>query len=78
MKSAKKLSKALIVIIIVGIGLLNNINKPSDVFYSLNPFYNEEYSLSEKRDSNKTNEIKLFDFTKKVILAGFKHLFPSL
>jgi hypothetical protein len=78
MKTAKKLSKALIVIIIVGIGFLNNITKPASAFYSINPFYTEEYCLSEKKDSNKTNEIKLFDFAKKVILAGFIHLFPSL
>ena len=68
MKKAGKLFKALIVILVVGIGLISNLNKSTGTFYKFSPF----------SDSVKLNESRLYIFTKKIIDSGIKQFFPNL
>ena len=78
MKKTEKIVKALVVILIVGIGLVSNMNKPSGISCHFSPFYMGIESSSEKNDSVKTNESKLYIFTKKIIDSGIHQLFPNL
>ena len=78
MKKAEKTTKALVVILIVGIGLVSNINKTSGISCHFSPFYMGIESGTEKNDSVKANESKLYIFTKKIIDSGIKQLFPTL
>ena len=78
MKKTEKITKAVVVILIVGIGLLSNMNKQSGISYYFSPFYIGIESGSEKNDSVKVNENKLYIFTKKIIDSGIKQLFPTL
>ena len=78
MKKVEKLSKALIVILIVGIGLISNINKSTGIFYNFSPFSVGIENSTEKNDSVKLNENRLYIFTKKIIDLGIKQFFPNL
>jgi len=78
MKKAGKLFKALIVILVVGIGLISNLNKSTGTFYKFSPFSVGIENSTEKNDSVKLNESRLYIFTKKIIDSGIKQFFPNL
>lgn len=78
MKKFEKLCKALVVMLIVGIGLFHNANKKSDFLNSYNPFTITFESESIKNDSVKTNESSLYIYTKKIIDSSIKRLISNL
>ena len=78
MKKINKLIKALVVTLIVGVGLLGNINKQSGISDCFSPFYIGFESRTERNDTVKANESKLYIFTKKMIDSGLKQFFPNL
>ena len=78
MKKIEKFGKAVVVIFIVGIGLLQNINKHSRFFYSDNYFSINLENKEIKTDSTKTADSKLYIYAKKMIDSGIKYLVNNL
>ncbi len=76
MKKGERIYKAIIVILIVGIGLINNINKTTGNYYCYTPFHLEITNQTQRNDSVKTNESRLYILTKKIIDTGIKYLIP--
>lgn len=70
--------KALAVIIIVGIGLVQNISKKMGVNDVFNP-YNLSWSTeSVKADTTQSANSSLFIYTKKIISTGISRLISNL
>jgi len=76
MKKGERIYKALIVILIVGIGLINNINKITSNYYCYTPFHLEITNQTQRNDSVKTNESRIYILTKRIIDTGIKYLIP--
>ena len=78
MKKTEKFGKALVVVIVVGIGLMHNINKKSHILNSYNPFSFSIENQSIKTDSTKTEESSLYIYTKKIINSSIQRLISNL
>ncbi len=70
MKDIKKQIKALIIIVIVGIGLIKNNPKSSSLMFSFNPFFQNDKIESLAKDTSNTNENKMLKFSRKFINAS--------
>ena len=73
----KKFGKAVVVIIIVGIGLVHNFNKKT-VFWGSNNYFPIYNNQDIKADTAKYNDSKLFIYTKKMIDSGISYLISNL
>jgi uncharacterized protein YxeA len=78
MKKIEKFTKALVVIIIVGIGMVHNINKQTRFFNSDNYFSLNLKNQEIKTDTTKNNESKLYIYTKQIINSSIKYLINNL
>lgn len=84
MEKENKTIKAIVVILVVGIGLFHNIDKKSFLYEQLNTASTSLNNDSEKSDSlqvnenNQVNENKLFIYTKKIIDSGIEHLISNI
>jgi len=84
MEKENKTIKAIVVILVVGIGLFHNIDKKSFLYEQLNPASTSLNNDSEKSDSlqinenNQVTENKLFIYTKKIIDSGIEHLISNI
>jgi uncharacterized protein YxeA len=78
MKKIEKFTKALVVIIIVGIGMVHNINKQTRFFNSDNYFSLNLKNQEIKTDTTKNNESKLYIYTNQIINSSIKYLINNL
>ncbi len=78
MEKTKKISQALVVIIVVGIGLIHNVYTKTNHLNPYNPFSFSIENQAIKADSLKNNENSLYVYTKKIIDSGIKRLISNL
>lgn len=78
MKRDNKTIKAVVVILVVGIGLFHNIDKNSFLYEQIKSVSISMDSNSVKPDSLPGNESKLFIYTKKIIDSGIQHLISTI
>lgn len=78
MKKENKAAQAMVVILVVGIGLLHNVDKKSYLFNRINPMSISLESNSDKSDSLEVKENNLFIYTTKIINSGIQHLISNL
>jgi hypothetical protein len=78
MKSPKRITKAAVVILIVGVGLFYNLStKISTNCFKITSSINAE-EASLKSDSIKSSDNKLFIYTKNIISEVIHHLISNL
>lgn len=78
MKTSQRIPKAIVVILVIGIGLLHNMKNKSII---MEPFreMTDEFERSQiKSDTAQTNQNKLFIYTKSIINSGIQHLISNL
>ena len=78
MRKDNKTVKALVVILVVGIGMLHNVNKNSFLYQQFRPGTVSLENNSDKSDSLQVKENKLFIYTKKIIDSGIQHLISNI
>ena len=78
MKKGKRITQALVVIIVVGIGYVHNLDKKSVLYEQL---LTKTVSLeggNDKTDSLQVKENKLYIYTKDLIDSSIQHLIINL
>jgi len=78
MRKDNRTVKAVVVILVVGIGLFHNLNKHSFLSEQLKFVTVRMDNYSENTDSLEVKENKLFIYTKKIIDSGIQHLISRL
>jgi len=78
MKTPKRITKAIAVIIIVGIGLFYNLNKKITMSGFMNSSTITLNDTSIKSDSLRSGENRLFIYTRNIINEGIHHLISNL
>lgn len=78
MKKDKRIIQAIVVIIIVGIGWLNNLDRNSFMYKQINPVTADWSNNIEKPDTLQANESSFYTFTRDIIKSGIDHLISNL
>jgi hypothetical protein len=77
MKTTNRNLKAIVVIVIIGLGLLHNMENKSILVQSFSQA-TEEWENSAETDTVKTSENKLFVYTRSIIKTSIQHLISNL
>lgn len=78
MKKENKTVKAIVVVVIVGIGLLHNLNKQSFLYKQLEFAAVNKENYTEKTDSLPLKGNKLFIYTIKITNSAIQHLISGI
>jgi hypothetical protein len=78
MKKGKRITQALVVIIIVGIGWVRNLDKKSFIYEQLRTKTVSLESANNKIDSLQVKENIIYIFTKDLIGSSIQHLILNL
>ena len=78
MKKDNKTAKAIVVILVVGIGMFHNADKNSFLIKQLNPVSVSLENNSDKTESMQVKESKLFIYTKRIIDSCVQHLISRI
>ena len=78
MKTINRLCKAAVVIVIVGIGLVHNLNKTSIFSKSLNTVSVQLENDILANDTLKVNENRFLNYSKSVIKSSIQQLISNL
>lgn len=78
MKKDKKTVKAIVVILVVGIGMFHNADKNSFLIKQLNPVSVSQGNDSDNPESMQVKESKLFIYTKGIIDSCVQHLISRI
>lgn len=78
MKTKNRFSKAFVVIVIVGIGLFQNINNQSFISQPLSIVTQEIENDISQGDTVRVDENKIYKFTKSLIKSSIQQLIYNL
>jgi len=78
MKTSQRIPKAIVVVVIVGIGLLHNMKDKSIVMEPLREMTAELDKSRLESDSVQTNESSLFSYTKAFLNSSIHQLISNL
>jgi len=78
MKATQRISKAIVVIIVVGIGLLHNMKEKSIVMEPFREMTAEFEKSQLKSDTVQSGESKLFLYTKSIINTTIQKLISTI
>jgi len=78
MKKDKKIIQAIVVIIIVGIGWIQNLDKKSFLYEQFRPVAVNLVGNNDKTDSLQVNDDNLYLFTKDILNSSIQHLISNL
>jgi hypothetical protein len=78
MKKGKRITQALVVIIVVGIGCVHNLDKKSFIYEQLRTKTVSLESGNDKTDSLQVKENNIYIFTKNLIGSSIQHLILNL
>lgn len=78
MKKGNKTAKAIVVILVVGIGMFHNADKNSFPINQLNPVSVSLENDSDNSESMQVKESKLFIYTKRIIDSCVQHLISRI
>lgn len=77
MKTTNRIPKAIAIVILLGFGLVQNIENKYILAQSINQA-TEEWENAEVSDTLKTSENKLFIFTRSIIKTSIQHLISNI
>jgi hypothetical protein len=78
MRKVNRTIKALVVILVVGIGLFHNVNKHSFLYEQIKSVsVNTDENLG-KSDSLQVKESNFYIYTKRIIDSGIQHLISTI
>jgi len=77
MKTTNRIPKAIAIIVILGLGLVHNLDNKEFLTKSFNEG-TEEWENAEVSDTLKTSENKLFIFTRSIIKTSIQHLISNI
>ena len=78
MKKGKRITQALVVILVVGIGYVRNLDKKSFIYEQLRTKTVSLESGKDKADSLQVKENNIYIFTKNLIGSSIQHLILNL
>jgi len=77
MKTTNRIPKAIAVVVLLGFGLVHNIDNKYILAQSFNQA-TEEWENTEVTDTLKTPENKLFIYTRSIIKSSIQHLISNI
>jgi len=78
MKKDKKIIQAIVVIIVVGIGWIQNLDKKSFLYEQFRPVAVSLIGNNDRPDTLQVNENNLYLFTKDIFNSSIQHLISNL
>jgi len=78
MKKDKKIIQAIVVIIVVGIGWIQNLDKKSFLYEQFRPVAVNLVGNNDKPDTLQVNDDNLYLFTKDIFNSSIQHLISNL
>ncbi|HEY5590420.1 MAG TPA: hypothetical protein VIK55_05325 [Paludibacter sp.] len=77
MKTTNRIPKAIAVVVIVGLGLVHNMENKHVLAQSFSQV-TEEWENAEESDTIKASENKFFIYTKSIIKTSIQHLISNI
>ena len=78
MKKDKQIIQAIVVIIVVGIGWIQNLDKKSFLYEQFRPVAVSLIGNNDRPDTLQVNENNLYLFTKDIFNSSIQHLISNL
>ena len=78
MKTTYRIPKAIAVVVIVGLGMVHNMENKNIILEPIQQFTTNWESTQEDSDSNKTSENKFINNTKSMLITSIQHFISTI
>lgn len=78
MKTTNRIPKAIAVVVIVGLGMVHNMENKNIILEPIQQFTTNWESTQENSDANKTSENNFINNTKSMLITSIQHFISTI